>query len=184
LLLASLHQADLATLTHTPPEWLAERVLDRPDEERAFLVVRVGYPAAETTVPDLTANHWTTCSSSSNEVETHDELAERRPSPGRPGRALAAGRGGRHRAVHQNQRRPQSAALRQGRRPRLSLRQDHRAGRLDQRHPERRGRRAVEVLEVCQDKPITRVRTTVSRQDGTVVLDGTVLCFTTALAAG
>ena len=43
---------------------------------------------------------------------------------------------------------------------------------------------AVEVLEVRQDKPITRLRTTVSRQDGTVVLDGTAVCYTTPLTAG
>jgi acyl dehydratase len=40
---------------------------------------------------------------------------------------------------------------------------------------------AVEVLEVREDKPITRLRTTVSRQDGTLVLDGTALCYTAAL---
>jgi acyl dehydratase len=40
---------------------------------------------------------------------------------------------------------------------------------------------AVEVLEVREDKPITRLRTTVSRQDGTVVLEGTAVCYTTAL---
>jgi acyl dehydratase len=40
----------------------------------------------------------------------------------------------------------------------------------------------VEVLEVRADKPITKLRTTVSRQDGTVVLDGTALCYTAALA--
>ena len=38
---------------------------------------------------------------------------------------------------------------------------------------------AVEVLEVRQDKPITRLHTTVSRQDGTVVLEGTAVCYTT-----
>jgi acyl dehydratase len=43
---------------------------------------------------------------------------------------------------------------------------------------------AVEVLEVRQDKPITRLRTTVSRQDGTVVLDGTAVCYTTPLTPG
>lgn len=41
---------------------------------------------------------------------------------------------------------------------------------------------AVEVLEVREDKPITKLRTTVSPQDGTVVLDGTALCYTAALA--
>ncbi|MDF2741672.1 MAG: Nitroreductase [Actinomycetia bacterium] len=46
LLLASLHQAGLATLTHTPSpmRWLNE-LLDRPAEERAFVVVPVGYEA-------------------------------------------------------------------------------------------------------------------------------------------
>jgi acyl dehydratase len=43
---------------------------------------------------------------------------------------------------------------------------------------------AVEVLEVRQDKPITRLHTTVSRQDGTVVLDGTAVCYTTPLTPG
>jgi acyl dehydratase len=36
----------------------------------------------------------------------------------------------------------------------------------------------VEVLEAREDKPITRLRTTVSNQDGTVVLDGTALVWT------
>jgi acyl dehydratase len=40
---------------------------------------------------------------------------------------------------------------------------------------------AVEVLEVRDDKPITRLRTTVTRQDGTVVLEGTAVCYTMAL---
>ena len=40
----------------------------------------------------------------------------------------------------------------------------------------------VEVVEVREDKPITRLRTTVTRDDGTVVLDGTALCYTSPLA--
>ena len=36
----------------------------------------------------------------------------------------------------------------------------------------------VEVLEVRADKPITRLRTVVTRDDGTVVLEGTALCYT------
>jgi acyl dehydratase len=40
---------------------------------------------------------------------------------------------------------------------------------------------AVEVLEARDDKPITKLRTTVTRQDGTVVLDGTAVCYTAAL---
>jgi acyl dehydratase len=39
----------------------------------------------------------------------------------------------------------------------------------------------VEVLEVRDDKPITRLRTTVTRQDGTVALEGTAVCYTMAL---
>lgn len=43
---------------------------------------------------------------------------------------------------------------------------------------------AVEVLEVRADKPITRLRTTVTRGDGVVALEGTALCYTVPLAAG
>jgi acyl dehydratase len=37
---------------------------------------------------------------------------------------------------------------------------------------------AVEVLEVRSDKPLTKLRTTVTRQDGVVALEGTALCYT------
>jgi acyl dehydratase len=40
---------------------------------------------------------------------------------------------------------------------------------------------AVEVLEVRPDKPITRLRTTVTRGDGVVALEGTALCYTIPL---
>jgi acyl dehydratase len=36
----------------------------------------------------------------------------------------------------------------------------------------------VEVLEVRQDKPITKLRTTVTRNDGVVALEGEALCYT------
>ncbi len=39
----------------------------------------------------------------------------------------------------------------------------------------------VEVLEVRQDKPMTKLRTTVTRDDGVVALDGTALCYTVPL---
>jgi acyl dehydratase len=39
----------------------------------------------------------------------------------------------------------------------------------------------VEVLEVREDKPLTRLRTTIVNQDGTVVLDGTALVWTEQL---
>ncbi|WP_083442192.1 MaoC/PaaZ C-terminal domain-containing protein [Nitriliruptor alkaliphilus] len=37
---------------------------------------------------------------------------------------------------------------------------------------------AVEVLDVRRDKPITRLATTVTRDDGTICVEGTALCFT------
>ncbi|MFK0189435.1 nitroreductase family protein [Kitasatospora sp. NPDC090308] len=53
-LLAALHQAGLATLTHTPsPMRFLNEVCDRPPEERAAYVIPVGYPAEDARVPDL-----------------------------------------------------------------------------------------------------------------------------------
>ena len=53
-LLAALHHAGLATLTHTPsPMGFLREILERPEEERAFLLVAAGYPATGCTVPDL-----------------------------------------------------------------------------------------------------------------------------------
>lgn len=40
---------------------------------------------------------------------------------------------------------------------------------------------AVEVLEAREDKPITKLRTTVTRGDGTLVVEGTALCYTSPL---
>jgi iodotyrosine deiodinase len=55
LLLASLHLAGLATLTHTPsPMGFLRDVLGRPRHERPYLVVPVGYPSPDAAVPDLT----------------------------------------------------------------------------------------------------------------------------------
>ncbi len=51
-LIAALHQAGLATLTHTPnPMGFLNRLCRRPDDEKAFLLLVVGYPAADATVP-------------------------------------------------------------------------------------------------------------------------------------
>lgn len=53
-LLAALHQAGLATLTHTPsPMRFLNPILGRPPEERPYLVIPVGYPADDATVPDI-----------------------------------------------------------------------------------------------------------------------------------
>jgi acyl dehydratase len=40
---------------------------------------------------------------------------------------------------------------------------------------------AVEILEARDDKPITKLRTTVTRQDGVVALEGTAVCYTATL---
>jgi acyl dehydratase len=40
---------------------------------------------------------------------------------------------------------------------------------------------AVEVLKVRTDKPVTELRTTVTRGDGTVVLEGDAVCYTMPL---
>jgi len=53
-LLAALHDAGLATLTHTPsPMGFLEKILDRPKNERAMLLIPVGYPAKDAQVPIL-----------------------------------------------------------------------------------------------------------------------------------
>lgn len=55
LFLAACHHAGLATLTHTPsPMAFLTRILNRPDYERPFLLIPVGYPAPNCTVPDIT----------------------------------------------------------------------------------------------------------------------------------
>ena len=53
-LLAALHHAGLATLTHTPsPMGFLQRLLGRPENERPYLLIPVGYPARDCLVPDL-----------------------------------------------------------------------------------------------------------------------------------
>lgn len=54
-LIAALHHAGLATLTHTPsPMGFLNRILGRPESEKPFLLLVVGYPAAEARVPVIT----------------------------------------------------------------------------------------------------------------------------------
>ena len=53
-LLTALHNAGLATLTHTPsPMGFLEKILKRPKNEKAVLLIPVGYPAENAKVPDL-----------------------------------------------------------------------------------------------------------------------------------
>ena len=54
ILITALHEAGLATLTHTPsPMKFLNEILDRPKSERPFLLLVVGYPAAAAVVPDI-----------------------------------------------------------------------------------------------------------------------------------
>ena len=54
-LLAALNAAGLATLTHTPsPMGFLREILGRPKNEKAFLLIPVGYPAGNCLVPDIT----------------------------------------------------------------------------------------------------------------------------------
>jgi nitroreductase len=55
MLITALHHSGLATLTHTPsPMNFLNRILNRPDNERPFLLLVVGYPAEDCVVPEIT----------------------------------------------------------------------------------------------------------------------------------
>ena len=54
LLIASLHLAGLATLTHTPsPMRFMNEIFARPDNEKPYLLLVVGYPAENCRLPDI-----------------------------------------------------------------------------------------------------------------------------------
>lgn len=54
MLLTALHFSGLATLTHTPsPMKFLNEILDRPSNEKPFMLIVVGHPAKDATVPDL-----------------------------------------------------------------------------------------------------------------------------------
>lgn len=53
-LIAAIHNAGLVTLTHTPsPMNFLQQILNRPENEKPFLLLPVGYAADEVEVPDL-----------------------------------------------------------------------------------------------------------------------------------
>jgi iodotyrosine deiodinase len=55
LLITALHHSGLATLTHTPsPMSFLNQILDRPKNERPYLLLVVGYPAENAQVPVIT----------------------------------------------------------------------------------------------------------------------------------
>jgi len=54
MLISAIHNAGLVTLTHTPsPMNFLQKILDRPANERAFLLLPVGYPEDPVYVPSL-----------------------------------------------------------------------------------------------------------------------------------
>lgn len=53
MLITALHNAGLATLTHTPkPMQFLSELCDRPDNERAYMLIVTGYPSSNATVPE------------------------------------------------------------------------------------------------------------------------------------
>jgi iodotyrosine deiodinase len=78
ILLAALTHAGLATLTHTPsPMGFLGRLLGRPANERPYVVIPVGYPAPDATVPDIRRKELDEVL-----VEVRDELGGRSARPG------------------------------------------------------------------------------------------------------
>jgi nitroreductase len=54
MLIAAVHVAGLVSLTHTPnPMGFLNRILARPAQEKAFLLLVVGYPAEDAVVPEI-----------------------------------------------------------------------------------------------------------------------------------
>lgn len=54
MFVAAVHYAGLATLTYTPsPMMFLQKLLQRPPEEKPWLVMPVGYPADDCEVPDI-----------------------------------------------------------------------------------------------------------------------------------
>nr|MBP6694456.1 nitroreductase family protein [Saprospiraceae bacterium] len=53
-LISAIHQAGLVTLTHTPsPMNFLQEILKRPENEKPFLLLPVGFPAENCIVPEL-----------------------------------------------------------------------------------------------------------------------------------
>tara|TARA_B100000315_G_scaffold235557_1_gene250602 strand:- start:4596 stop:5288 length:693 start_codon:yes stop_codon:yes gene_type:complete len=54
ILISAIHQSGLASLTHTPsPMRFLNKILQRPEQERPFLLLVVGYPEKNAKVPDI-----------------------------------------------------------------------------------------------------------------------------------
>ena len=54
MIISAIHKAGLVTLTHTPsPMNFLTKILKRPDNERPYLLLPIGYPKEEAYVPDI-----------------------------------------------------------------------------------------------------------------------------------
>lgn len=54
MLISAIHQAGLVTLTHTPsPMGFLSKILNRPANEKPYLLLPVGYPKAQAQVPNI-----------------------------------------------------------------------------------------------------------------------------------
>ena len=59
ILLSALHECGIASLTHTPsPMDFLGKILGRPRNEKAFLLIPIGYPAEGCQVPDIQRKRW------------------------------------------------------------------------------------------------------------------------------
>jgi len=54
MLISALHMSGLATLTHTPsPMKFLNEILERPSNEKPYMLIVAGYPADKVSVPDI-----------------------------------------------------------------------------------------------------------------------------------
>jgi len=54
MLITAIHKAGLVSLTHTPsPMGFLQKILNRPKNEKPYLLIPVGYPAEDAKVPDI-----------------------------------------------------------------------------------------------------------------------------------
>ncbi|MEE9572114.1 MAG: nitroreductase family protein [Candidatus Neomarinimicrobiota bacterium] len=59
ILISAIHKAGLVTLTHTPsPMGFLQKILNRPKNEKPFLLLPVGYPAEDAEVPKITKKNF------------------------------------------------------------------------------------------------------------------------------
>lgn len=79
-LIAAFHNAGLATLTHTPsPMKFLSQILRRPENERAYLLLIAGHPAADCPVPVITKRAYSDVALSPDTASQHSKTRNLRP---------------------------------------------------------------------------------------------------------